>query len=141
MQKQIWNKNKSRCECKKLIDKGICDKGFIWNPSNCECECDTNCDIGEYLDYKNCKCRKRLVDKLIDECIETTEEVKLAEITPFENDNSYEYNSCRVYVVLMIVVFTIFSGITAYLVYYNWSLIKNNISCIKFSTHRKTEIW
>ena len=28
-------------ECKKdLIDKGICDKGFVWNPSNCQCECD-----------------------------------------------------------------------------------------------------
>ena len=31
--KQRWNKNKCRCECKELIDKGICDKGFIWNPS------------------------------------------------------------------------------------------------------------
>ena len=27
--KQHWNKNKSRCECKELIDKGACDKGFI----------------------------------------------------------------------------------------------------------------
>ena len=55
--KQRWNKNKCRCECKELIHKGICDKGFIWNPSNCEC--DKNCDIGEYLDYENCKCRKK----------------------------------------------------------------------------------
>ena len=31
--------NKCRCECKESIDKGVCDKGFIWNPSNCECEC------------------------------------------------------------------------------------------------------
>ena len=53
--KQRWNKNKYRCECKELIDKGICDKGFVWNPSNCECECDKSCDIGEYLDYENCK--------------------------------------------------------------------------------------
>ena len=60
--KQRWNKNKYRCECKELIDKGICDKGFIWNPSNCECECDKNCDSGEYLDYENCKCRKKLAD-------------------------------------------------------------------------------
>ena len=30
----------------------MCDKGFIWNPSNCECECDISCDIGDYLDYK-----------------------------------------------------------------------------------------
>ena len=39
------------CECKELIDKGIFDKGFIWNPRNCECECDKSCYIGEYLDY------------------------------------------------------------------------------------------
>ena len=40
------------------------DKGFILNPSNCDCECDKSRDIGEYLDYKNCKCRNKLVDKL-----------------------------------------------------------------------------
>ena len=27
--KQRWNKDKCRCEGKKLIDIGICDKGFI----------------------------------------------------------------------------------------------------------------
>ena len=32
------NFEKCRCKCKELIEKGICDKGFIWNPSNCECE-------------------------------------------------------------------------------------------------------
>ena len=37
--------------------------------------------IGEYLDYESCKCRKKLVDKVIDECTETIEEVKLAVIT------------------------------------------------------------
>ena len=59
--------NKCRCECKELIDKETCDKGFIWNPSNCECECDKSCDIGEYLDYENCKCKKRIIDKLVEE--------------------------------------------------------------------------
>ena len=29
---------------KKLIDKGVCDKGSIWIPSNCECEFDKSCD-------------------------------------------------------------------------------------------------
>ena len=33
--KQRWNEYKCRCECKELINKGVCDKGFIWNPSNC----------------------------------------------------------------------------------------------------------
>ena len=38
--KQRWNVDKCRCECKELIDKGTCDKGFIWNPSSYEWECD-----------------------------------------------------------------------------------------------------
>ena len=66
--KQRWNDDKCRCECKELIDKHVCDKGSIWNPSNCECECDKLCDFGDYLDYKNCRCRKKLVDKLVEEC-------------------------------------------------------------------------
>ena len=37
---------------------------------------DRSCNVGEYLDYENCKCRKQLVDKLIEECTENDEEVK-----------------------------------------------------------------
>ena len=55
--KQRWNEDKCRCECKELIEKGMRDEGFIGNPSNCECECYKLCDDGEYLDYKNCKCK------------------------------------------------------------------------------------
>ena len=33
--KQKWNKDKCRCDCKKLIDKGVCNKGYAWNLSNC----------------------------------------------------------------------------------------------------------
>ena len=68
--KQKWNEDKCRFECKELIDKEMCNKRFIWNLSNCECECDKLCDVGEYLDYKNCKCRKRLFDNLVEECSE-----------------------------------------------------------------------
>ena len=25
--------------CMRYAIEGVCDKGFIWNPSNCECEC------------------------------------------------------------------------------------------------------
>ena len=98
------------------------------------------CDIGEYLDYENCKCRKKLVDKLVDECTETTEQVKLAKIALAENKNNYKYSSCTVYIVLMIVVFTVFTGITACFVYYNWSLIKNNVSRIKFVIRKETKL-
>ena len=77
---------------------------------------------------------------VIDECTETTEEVKLAKITPKElhsakNENENKYSPYKVYIVLMIVVFITFIGITIYFVYYNWFLIKNNVSCIKFNTH------
>ena len=30
--KQRWYEDKCRCECKELVDKGVCDKRFIWNP-------------------------------------------------------------------------------------------------------------
>ena len=66
--------------------------------------------------------------------------VKLARTTLAENDSENKYSSCTVYIVLMIVFFTIFTGITIYFVYYNWSLIKN-VSCIKFGTHKETKIW
>ena len=36
--KQKWNKDKCRCEYKKLVNKQECDKGIIWNSSCCECE-------------------------------------------------------------------------------------------------------
>ena len=35
--KQRWNDDKFRRECKELIEKVVC---IIWNPSHCECECD-----------------------------------------------------------------------------------------------------
>ena len=85
--RQRWNDDKCRCDFKELIDKGVCDKGSIWNPSNCECECDKSCDVGEYLDYENCKCRKKLVDKLVEECTENIDEVKIAGMTLFEHEN------------------------------------------------------
>ena len=78
--KQRWNNDKCQCECKELIDKGICNKGYIWNPSNCKCECDKSFDFGEYLDYENCNCRKRLIDKSIEECNENIEETSLTKI-------------------------------------------------------------
>ena len=62
----------------------MCDQGFIWNPSNCECE---SCDIGENLDYENCKCRKKLVDKLVSECTESTDGDKIARIALAEYEN------------------------------------------------------
>ena len=97
--KQRWNNDKCWCECKELIDKDICDKEYIWNPSNCEC--DKSCDFGEYLDYENCKCRKRLVDKLVEECNENIEEISLVKI----NSTKCKRNSCILYIVLFNILY------------------------------------
>ena len=71
------NNNKSRCENKELIDNWKCDKGFIWNPSNCECVCDQLFDVEDNLDHKNCKYRKRLIYKLVEECSENIDGNKM----------------------------------------------------------------
>ena len=63
----------------------MCGKGFIWNTSNCECEFDKACDIGEYLDYKNCKCRKRILDKLVEECSENIYKNETLDIIPSDS--------------------------------------------------------
>ena len=51
--KQRWNKGKCKCEYGELIDKGTCNKGCIWDTSNCEYECDKSCDIEEYWEKFN----------------------------------------------------------------------------------------
>ena len=79
---------------------------------------------------------KKIVDVLVDECAETVEEVKLAKIILAENENKYKCSSWTLYIVLMIVVFTICAGIGTYFVFYNWPLVKN-LSSIKFNTQVK----
>ena len=97
----------------------MCDKGYAWNPSNCEYECDKSCDVGEYLDYENCQCRKRLVDKLVQECNENIEEAKLSEIALFEHKNEC---TCyyTLFLVLSVIFLTICTEIGAYFVYYKY---------------------
>ena len=124
--KQHWNDDKCQCKCKELIDKGVGDKGYAWYLSNCEC--DKSYDVGEYLDYENCKCRKRLVDKLVEECNENIDEAKLTEIALFEHKNEC---ACyyTVFIVLSVIVLTICIGISTYFVYYKYmNRNKENVS-------------
>ena len=39
--------------------------------------------------------------KIVDECTENVEEVRLAKITLAENENSHKCNSCTVYIVIL----------------------------------------
>ena len=110
----------------------MCDKGFIWNRSNCECECNKSCDVGEYLDYKSCKCRKRTIDKLVEECSENIDgnEMLYNESLDVISLNVYKKvcSSCMVYSVSF-VVFLITSICTCFVfIYFYWYLKKDNIN-------------
>ena len=91
------------------------DKGFIWNPRNCECECDKLCDVGEYLDYENCKCRKRIIVKSVKECSENTDGNEMLyneilNVIPLDvvplNDYKKVCSSFTIYIVLFVVILT-----------------------------------
>ena len=88
-----------------MIDKGAFDKWLIWNSSKCKCECEKSCDVSEDLENENCKCRKKSVDKLDEECTETVKEVKLAEMTSTEDENIHQCGSCTVYFVSFLILF------------------------------------
>ena len=141
--KQCWNEDKWRCECKELIDKGVCDKGSISNPSNCECECDKSCNITwhQYLDNENCKCRKSLIDKLVEECTENIDEVKIAGMALFEHENECvcSYTIC---VFLAIIALTISIGIGAYFAYkyINHWYLKKDVTRISLGTRTQSTI-
>ena len=70
--------------------------------------------INEYLNYENCKCRKKLVDKLVEECTENIEEIRLVEKTSAKNENNHKCSFCTVYIKLFSTIFTINVGIGTY---------------------------
>ena len=115
-----------------MIDKGLCDKGFIWNPSNCVCKCYKSCDFNENLDNKNCKCKQRLVDKLVEgssaeECSENIDEARLVKINSTECnsvENKCKHNSCTLYIVLFSMIFVVNIGIGGHFLCFYWYLKK-----------------
>ena len=67
---------------------------------------------------------KKLVDKLVEECTETVEEVKTAKITLVEDKNKYKCSPCMLYIVSFLILFTINIGIGIYFVNFHWYLKK-----------------
>ena len=110
----------------------MCDKGFIWNPSNCECEYDKSCNIGEYLHYKNCKCRKRLIDNLVEECSENIYENESLDIISLNviplNVYKKVCSSCMVCIVLFVVFLITSVCSCCVFIYFHCYLKKDNIT-------------
>ena len=70
-----------------------------------------------------------MVNKSVEECNETIDEVKQTKITLAENENIYQCNSCILYIALFSIFFTINVGIGAYFVYYKYmNRNKENVS-------------
>ena len=89
-----------------MIDKGKWDKGFTWNPSNCEFECNKSYNVGECSDYTNCKCRKRLINKIFEESGENIDGNKMIYSSTL-NDYEKIYNSCATCIALFVIAFLI----------------------------------
>ena len=112
--------NKCQCECKELIDKGECDKSCYFS------------------EYENCKCRKTLVDELVEECNENIDEAKLSEIALFEHKNEYACYYTVFINNLNLFVLTICIWIITYFVYYKYmNRNKENVSVYDYVYHSK----
>ena len=123
--KQKWNKNKCKLECKELVEKQECDKRFIYNPSNCNCECNKSCNISEYLDYKNCKCRKKVAYSIVEECGKNeTIHNKTLSIKEYNKSTNKDLNTssssdpCKPYVALSILFLMISVTVSGAFVYF-----------------------
>ena len=121
---KMCNNEKCRFECKTLIDKDRCNKRFILNTSNCDCGCDKSCDKRQDLDYKNCRWRKRLVDKLVEEWSENIDGIEIIYDTTL---NEKVCDSCTIYIVLFAVAFLIIIGISSAYFYFHWYLKRGYI--------------
>ena len=75
----------------------------------------------EYLDYKNWKYRKRLIDKLVEECNENIDE---SEMIYNGTLNKYKNmcGSCTAYIVLLVIFFMISISISSVFIYFHWCL-------------------
>ena len=81
---------------------------------------------------------KKLVNKLVDECTETIEEVKSAKITLAENESENKYSSWTVYIVLMIVLLQFLPELLLILFIAIGLWLKIIfLAC----THKETKIW
>ena len=99
-----------------MIDKGICDKGFIRNRRNCDCQCDKSYDVGEYLDYENCKYRNK-VDKVIEVWSENIDGNEI-----IHKDYENVCNFFTICIVLFFIGILIIISTSGAFIYFHWSL-------------------
>ena len=96
----------------------------MWNLSTCSCECDRYCETGQYLDYKNCVCRKKIIEGLIEQCTSIVDmDIKSNTLSKKSNESA-----SNIYFVLFIVFLVLFILFLVVFIYY---CCKNNKSITK----------
>ena len=81
----------------------------MWNPSLCLCKCDRYCEVGQYLDYKNCVCRKRIIDDLIEQCTSIVD-IKIKNNTLSKKNDESSSNVYFILFIVFLVLFILFLG-------------------------------
>ena len=114
-----------------MIDKSAAFIAFIWTPSICECKCDRSCDVKKYLGYTNYKCRKRLIDKLVEKFDEDNDANKMIHHVTL-HDYGKVCKSCMLYVALLIIAFIIIIVISDACIYFYWNMIKKCFNKLSF---------
>ena len=72
-------------------------------------------------DYKNCKCRNKLVDKLVEEYSKNIDGNELI-YNGTLSDSKNVCNSCTIYIVLILIAFLIIISISSAFLYFHWYL-------------------
>ena len=79
--------------------------------------------------------KKRLVDKLVEDCNDNIEETSLFKI----NSVKCKSDSCILYIVLFLIFFTINMGIATYFIYYKYiNHNEENVSIYYYVYQRKS---
>ena len=98
----------------------VCEKGYMWNPSTCVCECDMWYKPGQYLDYKNCICKNKLIGKINSVCTSFINESWVN-----VDDNNVSSDNTSIYIGLFSLL--VFVGVVGFCVfaYFKWIKGKN----------------
>ena len=118
------------------------------------------CNTSQYLDYLDCKYKNKIIDLIVEKCVECDDnKTKLVNIT-YNKTNNKTYNkadnkadnktiiviktvksSCNVHIILTIASIVTSTVYTIYSVYYNWFLYTNKDSFTKYNTRKETLIY
>ena len=130
--KQIWNSDPWRCDYNEDFAGIInCTKGYTWNPSTCECQCDMWCKPCQYLDYKKCVCKNKLIGRVISDCTSLINETMISNKKNISNDDTITNIFIGLFSVLL------FTGIVCLYVFTYFKLILNILIIKKSSSNYK----